>query len=192
MPIKPFLIRHRRILALVAFLLALLLLAQATALREEFSLVHLRQVLQANLLSGLAVFVLLFVLGNLMQIPGWVFLAAAVLVLGRTLGGVASYIAASISCLCTFGVVRAIGADALQRWDNAFATRLLAHLHAHPIGSVVLLRTVFQTLPALNYALALSGIRFRHYLAGTLLGLPLPIALYCVFFDFVAAHLPSG
>jgi uncharacterized membrane protein YdjX (TVP38/TMEM64 family) len=44
-------------------------------------------------------------------------------------------------------------------------------------------------VPALNYALALSGVRFRTYLLGTLLGLPLPIALYCLFFDYLAMLL---
>jgi uncharacterized membrane protein YdjX (TVP38/TMEM64 family) len=52
-----------------------------------------------------------------------------------------------------------------------------------------LLRILFQTVPALNYALALSGIRFRQYLTGTLLGLPLPIALYCVIFEYLAKAL---
>ena len=49
--------------------------------------------------------------------------------------------------------------------------------------SIVFVRMLFQTLPALNYTLAMSGVRFRTYLAGTLLGLPLPIAAYCLFFD---------
>ena len=62
-------------------------------------------------------------------------------------------------------------------------------LDAQPIRSVVLLRVLFQTVPALNYALALSGIRFRQYLTGTLLGLPLPILLYCLFFDYLARAL---
>jgi len=53
----------------------------------------------------------------------------------------------------------------------------------------VLLRMLFQTLPALNYTLALTGVKFRDYLIGTLLGLPLPIALYCLFFDFLARVL---
>ena len=57
-----------------------------------------------------------------------------------------------------------------------------------PSRSVVLLRMLFQTMPALNYALAMSGIRFRTYLIGTLAGLPLPIALYCVFFDTLATE----
>ena len=48
---------------------------------------------------------------------------------------------------------------------------------------------LFQTLPALNYALAMSGVKFRDYLIGTLLGLPLPIFLYCLFFDYLAVVL---
>jgi uncharacterized membrane protein YdjX (TVP38/TMEM64 family) len=67
----------------------------------------------------------------------------------------------------------------------------MQRLHARPIQSVVLLRTVFQTLPALNFALAMSGISFRKYLIGTLCGLPLPIAVYCLFFDFLL-HLKMG
>jgi len=53
----------------------------------------------------------------------------------------------------------------------------------------VMLRIVFQSVPALNYTLALSGVRFRDYLTGTLLGLPLPIAVYCLFFDVLAKAL---
>lgn len=190
--LKPFVARYRRILTVLAFLLALGLIAHATVLQDEFSLAHLRAVLHANLLSGLAAFVLLFAVGNLMQVPGWIFLASAVVVLGRTTGGLATYLAACTSCVCTFGVVRAIGSNALQRLDGKFAAGLLARLHAHPVRNVALLRTVFQTLPALNYTLALSGISFRQYLLGTLLGLPLPIVLYCVFFNFIASHFQGG
>lgn len=39
---------------------------------------------------------------------------------------------------------------------------------------------------SLNFALAMSGIRFRAYLIGTLVGLPVPIAFYCIFFDILA------
>ena len=52
--------------------------------------------------------------------------------------------------------------------------------------SVALLRLLFQTMPALNYALAMSGIRLRSYVLGTLLGLPLPIALYALFLQTLA------
>jgi uncharacterized membrane protein YdjX (TVP38/TMEM64 family) len=65
----------------------------------------------------------------------------------------------------------------------------LRQLDAHPINSILLLRMLFQTMPALNYALAMSGVKFRNYLIGTLLGLPLPIILYCWFFDYLAKTL---
>jgi uncharacterized membrane protein YdjX (TVP38/TMEM64 family) len=45
---------------------------------------------------------------------------------------------------------------------------------------------VFQTLAALNYTLAMSGIGFRNYMVATLLGFPLPIAVYCLLFKNIA------
>lgn len=132
---------------------------------------------------------LVFALGNLIQIPGWVFLAAAVLTLGEVWGGVVTYIAASISCAVTFLTIRFVGGDALRKLDNPLAVNLLNRLHTHPIKSIFLLRMLFQTIPALNYTLAMSGVRFRAYLVGTLLGLPIPIAVYCVFFDTLAKAL---
>ncbi len=149
----------------------------------------MQQRILENKISGLLIFVLLFSLGNLIQIPGWVFLAAAVLALGKTWGGIATYVAASVSCILTFLTIRWIGGDALRQLKNKTAARLLRQINAHPIKSVLLLRILFQTVPALNYALALSGVKFRDYLIGTLLGLPLPILLYCLFFDYLAKAL---
>jgi uncharacterized membrane protein YdjX (TVP38/TMEM64 family) len=74
----------------------------------------------------------------------------------------------------------------LRELSNPFARKLFSQLDARPITSVTLLRVLFQTVPPLNYALALSGVKFHHYLIGSLLGLPLPIFLYCLFFDQLA------
>lgn len=181
--------RHLRLILVLAFLGVLLAVFELSGLRSHFTLAYLQQTLADNPVSGVLVFVLIFVLGNLVQIPGWIFLAAAVLALGRTWGGVVTYIAAVVACSVTFFTIRWLGGDALRRLDGPLATRLLGRLDAHPVRSVALLRMLFQTLPALNYALAMAGVRFRHYLAGTLLGLPLPIAVYCLFFDYLAMLL---
>jgi uncharacterized membrane protein YdjX (TVP38/TMEM64 family) len=149
----------------------------------------LQQLIRDHPLGGLLVFVLLFSLGNLIQIPGWLFLAAAVLALGRGSGGLATYVAASVSCVMTFLVIRLVGGDALRRMDNRVANYLLGRLDQRPVTSIVVLRMLFQTVPALNYTLAMSGVRLRPYLTGTLLGLPLPILLYCLFFDYLAKAL---
>ncbi len=180
---------YKRLIAVILFLALLWAVFEFSGLRGHFSLAFLQQQIEQNRITGLFVFVLLFVLGNLIQIPGWIFLAAAVLTLGQMWGGVATYIAASISCVVTFLAIRCVGGDALRQLNNKIAVRILTRLDAHPVTSVFLLRVLFQTVPALNYALAMSGIRFRHYLIGTLLGLPLLILLYCLFFDYLARAL---
>lgn len=85
MDLKRFLGRYKRFFVVSIFLLALMVIVQMTGLRENFSLAYLRQTLSENRGGGLAVFVLLFTLGNLVQIPGWIFLASAVFVLGLPL-----------------------------------------------------------------------------------------------------------
>ena len=181
--------RYRQLLTVVLFLAILFAAFEFSGLREQFSLDFLRYRIFEHKLGGLLIFVLLFCLGNLIQIPGWLFLAAAVLALGKVWGGVATYIAASISCAFTFLVIRQIGGDALRKLDSRIAVRLLGQLDARPVRSILVLRILFQTVPALNYSLALSGVGFRDYLIGTLLGLPLPIFLYCLFFDYLAMLL---
>ena len=51
------------------FLLLLLAIAQATGLRSQLNVQFLQERLQANPWSGLALFVTLFCLGNMAQVP---------------------------------------------------------------------------------------------------------------------------
>lgn len=181
--------KYYRLFAVLLFLGLLFAVFEVSGLRAHFNLDFLRQKIDDQLLGGLLFFILLFSLGNLIQIPGWIFLAAAVLAMGRTGGGLATYVAAIVSCVMTFLFIRFVGGDALRQLDNRALARILLYLDARPIRSIVFARTLFQTAPPLNYALAMSGIKFRQYLLGTLLGLPLPIFLYCVFFDYLEQWL---
>ena len=180
---------HPRLWAAVAFTGLLLLAVELAGLRSSFNLAAVREAFQAHPVLGVLLFMALFSLGNLIHVPGLVFLAAAVLSLGKVGGGLVTYVAASVSCMLTFGVFRWIGGDVLVQLRSPWARKTLKALHARPVRTVFLLRTVMQTLPALNITLAMSGIRTRHYFLGTLLGLPLPIAVYCVFFDTLAGVL---
>jgi uncharacterized membrane protein YdjX (TVP38/TMEM64 family) len=186
---QPFIRRNSRLIAVILFLVVLLAVFQLSGIREHLNLAYVREQLLAHPRIGLLLFVLLFCLGNLIQIPGLVFLAAAVLALGQVMGGFATYIAASVSCMVTFVLIRFLGGNALRNINNALLVKILKRLDTHPVQSIALSRMLVQTLPALNYALAMSGVKLRHYALGTLLGLPLPIALYCLFFDFIAAAL---
>lgn len=180
---------YGRLLAVVAFVVVLILAFRLSGLNEHFEAATLQRDIAGHPLGGILFFIVLFSLGNLLLIPGWVFLAASVYVFGAPMGGLATYAAACVSSLVTFGVIRLLGGDALRRLKSPLALRIFRELDAAPLRTVVVLRTLFQTLPALNGALAMSGVRFRHYMLGTLLGLPLPIALYVVFFDQLALSL---
>jgi uncharacterized membrane protein YdjX (TVP38/TMEM64 family) len=181
--------RFRRLVLVVLFLVVLWLAYRMSGLESHFSAPYLHERFTQHRLGGLLIFTALFALGNLIQIPGWLFLASAVVALGQFWGGLATYLAACVTCVSTFWVIRLLGADALREVKGRWARRIFEHLDAHPLRSVVLLRLLFQTVPALNYALALSGIRFRHYLLGTVVGLPLPILLYSLFFGSIAQWL---
>lgn len=178
-----------KLIGIGVFIAALFLLFELSGLRANFSLEFLRATIEANIAVGLVIFVAAFVIGNLIQVPGWVFLAAAILALGKVAGGVATYVAAVTSCLMTYVIIGYLGQDALRGLESPVAQKLFKRLDHRPVSSIVLLRLMFQTVPVLNYTLALSGVKFRHYLVGTLLGLPLPILVYCIFFDFLAEHL---
>ena len=184
-----FVLRYKRLFGVAVFLAVLFTIFEVSGLRDHFNLAFIRELILQHRVGGLVLFVLLFSLGNLIQVPGIVFLAAAVVTLDRFWGGVVTYVAAMTSCALTFVIIRALGGDALRTLNNRVAVRILRELDARPIASVALLRVLFQTAPALNYALAMSGIKLRNYLVGTLLGLPLPIALYCIFFDLLATGL---
>ena len=79
--------RYKRLLGVCLFLGVLLAVFEVSGLRDHFNLSFIRQLILQHRIGGLVLFVFLFSLGNLIQIPGWVFLAAAVLTLGRVWGG---------------------------------------------------------------------------------------------------------
>ena len=82
--------RTTRVVAVAVFLAALWALFQFSGLKAHFSLQAIHDGFEQNMVAGLLVFAALFALGNLAQIPGWLFLVAAVLALGRVWGGLAT------------------------------------------------------------------------------------------------------
>ena len=172
-----------RWLAVLLFVALLWGVVELSGLRGQLGLEAVRQRFAEHQFGGFVIFTALFVLANLVHVPGGFFLAAAVLALGPLWGALTTYVAACISCTVTFVVVRALGADALRELEHPLARRLFARLDAQPVRSIVMLRLIFHSVPALNYGLALSGVRLRQYVIGTMLGLPLPIAVVTVLLD---------
>ena len=95
--------RWYRLGAVVLFLALLFAVVQFTGLRQHMTLSYVHDQFSAHVVSGTLLFILLFCLGNLVQIPGWIFLAAAVLALGKWWGGVVTFLAAMRAVLRTGG-----------------------------------------------------------------------------------------
>ena len=68
-------------------------------------------------------------------------------------------------------------AKRLARDEEGDVQRLLRRLASRPVMPVALLRLTFQTAPLLNYALPMTVVRWRDHLPGSMLGLPVPVAV---------------
>jgi uncharacterized membrane protein YdjX (TVP38/TMEM64 family) len=174
-----------RVALVLALPVVLLVVGHATGLHQRLSVDGVRAAMHAAGVWGGALFVASFCVGELVHVPGLVFVAVSVLAYGPKLGGAAAYLAALVSLSVSFWVVRSIGGRPLTFVRRPFVQRWLAKLGERPVRTIALLRLVFILSPPLNYALALSGVRFRQYLAGSALGLLAPTALAVAFFDRV-------
>jgi len=179
----------KKLLYILTFFVVLYLMMEISGLRSNISPGTIKEIFLHHTILGLFFFCLAYSLGNLVYIPGWIFLVGAVFALGKEWGGMASFLAGLCSATVSFFIIRSVGGTALLSLKNKWANRIFAHLDERPILSVAILRLLFQTLPAINYALALTDLRFRHYIIGTLIGLPLPIFLYCYFFESIFQYL---
>lgn len=175
-----------RMAALAVFFVGSFAVAKYSGLLENVDVDVVRAFMDSAGVWGFFAFVGIFALGELMHIPGMVFVGAAALAYGDALGIAAAYTGAVASVITSFFVVRAIGGQPLAAAKRPWMKKILARLERQPIRTVALLRFFFWLSPALNYGLAMSSVRFREYLLGSAIGLLIPIPLVVLLFDQVA------
>lgn len=158
--------------------------AWATGVTELFTSESIRRLLAASGLWGVIAFIVLFSAGQLLRVPGPVFVAAAVAVYGRDLGMVVALLGALTSVNVSFAVVRTLAGEAFAGVQRPIARRLLSRMASRPVMTVAVLRLIFQTAPPLNYALPMTTVQWRDHLLGSMLGLPAPVAAMALFFDW--------
>lgn len=176
-----------RLVLLAGLVVGSLAAAKYLGLVERLDVQAVRELMQSAGALGFAVFVVLFVVGALMHVPSVVFIGAAAIAYGQLLGSAAAYTGAIASVAVSFFVVRGIGGQPLGELKWKWAQRVFARLERHPVRTIALLRLVMWVSPPLNYGLAMSGIRFRDYLAGSALGLALPVPGIVLFFDWLTS-----
>jgi uncharacterized membrane protein YdjX (TVP38/TMEM64 family) len=174
-----------RPLLLVVVLAALFVAGRVTGVTEGWTLASIRERVQAAGPLGFLLYLALFSGGELVHVPGLVFVGAGLLAYGRLAGFPIVLAGSLVSITVSFFVVRGIGGQALAELDRPFLKKMLGRLEARPVLTVALLRMVLILLPALNYALALSPIRYRSYLLGSAIGLMPPLLVATLLFDLI-------
>jgi uncharacterized membrane protein YdjX (TVP38/TMEM64 family) len=128
---------------------------------------------------AIPVYIALFVVGGLLQIPGVLFVIAAQFAFGPVVGFVAAYAGAMLAVTVSFSMVRLLrGRDAEPaKLPFRWAQKILDRAESRPILSVVILRLVFFLSPPLNVGLGFSRLRARDYVVGSAIGLATPLAV---------------
>jgi uncharacterized membrane protein YdjX (TVP38/TMEM64 family) len=163
-------------------LLALIILPYATGIGSQLSSTKIRELAQQSGPTGVLLFIGAFAAGELLHVPGMVFIAAGAMVWGRLEGAIFSYLAALVSVSISFAVARLVGGQPFATLRHPRLRALMGHLDRRPITTIATLRLVLWVAPPLNYALALSQVRFADYFVGSALGLVLPVSVMTALF----------
>lgn len=181
--------RPVRLALLICVLVALFVVGKYSGVTEHVDAQSIRELVQDAGGWGWALYVAVFAGGEFIHIPGMVFVVAGILVYGKGIGVGLAWLASVVSVGFSFLVVRYLGGTPLGNVEKPWLKRMLGQLDARPIRIVAVLRLVLWLAPALNYALALTNVRFRDYLVGSALGLIPPVVGVALLSDwlFIAA-----
>ncbi|MGB5809799.1 MAG: VTT domain-containing protein [Polyangiales bacterium] len=171
-----------RLLLLALFLVGAYTIGRATGFTDQLTVDGIRQSMREAGVAGFFVFLATFAVGQLLYIPGFVFVAVAGLAYGPLWGSVASIIAATISVGLSFVIVRTIGGQPLKQIQHPFLKRWLDRLEQEPVRSMIVIRLFLWAIPPVNYTLAMSGVSFRDYMLAAVIGMTPPFIVISVLF----------
>lgn len=173
----------RRQIAIALLVAAFLAGAGYAALSGAISVTSIRLWLESLGPLAPVLFTGAFVLGSFVGLPGMAFVVGGRLAFGPELGFALGYGAGLLACAVPFAAARRLRrATPGPPWRprGRLATRAFDLLARHPLRGVIALRLVLWFNPPLSYALAMTAIPARTYLAGCAIAL-LPVVAAAVF-----------
>ncbi len=166
-----------RVIVLALVSLVLMLIGKHSPLSVYFSLDGLTEIILASGAYGIVLFIIAYTVGTLMNIPGVIFLFIGFMVYKGFAGIAIGFIATIIAMVVHFFFVRLMAGEALAEIKQPFIKKQMLKLTEHPIRTTVVLRLILFVSPPVNYALALSSIRFKDFILGSVIALPANIML---------------
>ena len=131
---------------------------------------YLTQAVDSAGVWGYFLFIALFIIGLLLNIPGTLFVVLGVIAFGWFESIFLAYIGSVAAGVLHFKLFNRIAGNALGNADNKFINRLMNGVEKHPLRTVILVRMFLYISPPANFALMLSGIALRPLIVGTMIG----------------------
>jgi uncharacterized membrane protein YdjX (TVP38/TMEM64 family) len=125
---------------------------------------------------GVIIFISIFVITALFNIPETGFIIMAFLIYDNIFFAASlNYVAGLLSAIATFYAGRLIGSGALSEIKSVRVKNLIASAENNPIKTLVIIRTIMIMNPIVGYALALTKISPRNYIIGNAVGIIVPV-----------------
>lgn len=158
--------------------MAAVLLIRLSGFLDQLSAEALREGVTNLGPLGPIAFVAAYVLAVLGQVPGSVLVAGGVLAYGPVGGLLLSYVGGTSANLASFMLARrARGRSARLCWANSPRVEQLMRwpairtIRRRPVMGVLAVRLLLPTAAVASFALALTDVRWSHYLVGSMMGL---------------------
>ncbi len=147
-------------------------ISRHSGVSKYFGLEYLTQTIQNTGSFGLVIFTVVYIIGTLMNVPGMIFLFILFLVYDDVTGLAVGYISTLLSMIAHFKFTRMIAGEPLGEIKQPFIKKQLDNLLEKPLRTVIVLRLILFISPPVNYALALSPVRNKHFLLGSMIAMP--------------------
>lgn len=163
-----------KLIGLVIVMCALAAIWRFTPLYDYTDSDTLLQTLRSFDGSPMAPFVIVaaFVLGGLVMFPVMVLIAVTAAAMGPWLGFCSAAIGALASASLLYGIGRVVGIEPVRRMLGPRLTRVQKKIVGNGVIAMALIRMVpVAPFSVVNLAAGASGIKFRDFLIGTVLGM---------------------
>jgi uncharacterized membrane protein YdjX (TVP38/TMEM64 family) len=160
-----------RLIVLAVVIISFYLMIDSAGLLQSFNTQAIREMVAHSGLLGVLLYFCFFSIGQLLHIPGMIFVVAAALAFGNGLGLFYAMVGIAIGISVVFFVVRFVGGTPLSNPSSQWVRRAVARLDTQPFKTILLMRLVFSTGPWLNYVLAMSTVSYSHYISASVLGI---------------------
>ncbi|MBN1473375.1 MAG: TVP38/TMEM64 family protein [Syntrophaceae bacterium] len=162
---------------------------------KYLNIAEIRALIDSYGFYGPLIFIGFCIAGIFLHLPGIIIIALGGLLFGIVKGFIYGWIGVLIGVTGTFFCVRYILRDFFQKSLERRFHRLNAfdeRLAEKGLVTILLLRLVLFLAPPLNWVIGLTRVKFRHYFAGSALGVIPGIAIACYFADSIAATKSRG